>query len=125
MRKQLGRQAGAKGRPESTQQAKEEKAEDALRATSAESSPDVAVAATTTSDRPGAGDGGGPGDTGDHQAGSREVGGNEGVNVPGDNEEGGKESGGGEEPVAPGTSAGGSAGEGADAASSSVDPQEV
>ena len=129
MRKQLGRQqAGAKG-PASTQQAKEqEAAEDALRARSVGGSPEAVVAAvaTTTDDRPGARDGGSAGDTGEHQAGSQKAGDDEGAEAPGENAtEGGKESGGGEEPAAPGTAAGGGAGEGADAASPSVDPQEV
>lgn len=126
MRKQRGPPASAKG-PKSTQQAKEKDAEDALRARAVEGSPDAAVVAATTAanDKPGSGDVGGAGDTGDHQAGSQEVGNNDGVKVPRDKaEEGGKESG-GEEPVALDSAAGGGASEVADAASSSVDPQEV
>eukprot|EP00752_Nemacystus_decipiens_P008352 g7466.t1 len=135
MRKQAGRQGSAK-RPESSLKVTEKEAqgEDALRARAVEGSPDTglsATAATTTAnDRPGAGGSGVAGDTGDHHAGSQEVGGDEEkIKLRDDNaEEGGKESGRREHPVAQGTAAAvsaGAAGEGVDATSSSVDPQEM
>lgn len=125
----FGRPSNAKG-PESSQQVKGEEAEDALRARAVDGSPDAAVSeeliAADNKPAGGVGGGGGAGETGDVQVGSQEVGGDRGANAPGDKaEEGGKENSSGKVPLEPGSTAAGGAGEGADAASSSVDPQEV